>query len=168
MIFGLCGSLRADSSNGRLLAMVAGLVPGGTFDHFESLASLPAFDPALDYTPPAVVADLRARVKAADAILIASPEYAHGIPGSLKNALDWMVGSGELIDKPVGIIVASSTDGAFARENLAEVLRTMSAKVPDERVLGIAQIKVKLPLGGPPDPAMIEQIKGLLTAFGSI
>src|SRR5437773_1287705 len=102
----LCGSLRPDSTNGRLLRAVTALLPEHVrVDHYDALASLPAFDPGLDLEPGPAVEDLRGRVKAASAVLIATPEYAHGVPGSLKNALDWMVGSGELIDRPVAVIV---------------------------------------------------------------
>jgi chromate reductase, NAD(P)H dehydrogenase (quinone) len=60
--------------------------------------------------------------------LISTPEYAHGIPGALKNALDWLVGGNEFIDKPVTLLNASSR-GAFAQSFLIEILRTMSGRV---------------------------------------
>lgn len=97
-ILAISGSLRARSSNTELLraaALVAN--PSWTFDFYDGLGALPHFNPDLDFegaTPPAAVADLRARIAAADALLICSPEYAHGVAGSMKNALDWMVGAG--------------------------------------------------------------------------
>ena len=159
----LCGSLRADSSNGRLLRAAAALLPASIdVDHYDALASLPAFDPGLDDAPGHAVLDLRRRVQAASAVLIATPEYAHGVPGSLKNALDWMVGSGELIDKPVAVILASSTDGAFAKQALVEVLRTMSARVPDELTLGVAGIRQKMGADGVVDEKLMLQLKTLM------
>jgi chromate reductase len=159
----LCGSLRADSSNGRLLrAAVKSLPESIQVDHYDGLAGLPAFDPGLDDGPGPAVLDLRRRVKAASAVLIASPEYAHGIPGSLKNALDWLVGSGELVDKPVAVVLASTSDGAFARQALVEVLRTLSARVPDELVLGVAGIRMKLGRDGVPENALREDLGALM------
>ena len=91
-------------------------------------------------TVPEAVARFRASLEACDAVLISSPEYAHGVPGVLKNALDWLVGSGELIDKPIALINASSR-ARHARESLAETLTTMSAHV-------IADASITLPLDG--------------------
>jgi chromate reductase len=169
-ILTLCGSLRAESSNGRLLRAAARLLSDGfQVDHYEGLASLPAFDPGQDTDAGPAVEDLRRRVKAASAVLIASPEYAHGIPGSLKNALDWLVGSGELVDKPVAVILASTSDGAFARQALVEVLRTMSAKVADELVMGVGGIRSKVKRDGEIEVALEDELriltKNLLRAF---
>lgn len=159
----LCGSLRADSNNGRLLRVAAALLPEGVgVDHYEGLAGLPAFDPALDLAPGPAVEDLRRRVKAAAGILIATPEYAHGMPGALKNALDWMVGSGELMAKPVAILVAGATDGEHTRRELVEVLRTMSAKVPPDLTLGIAGIRSRWGLDGSLDPLLTTWLKGMM------
>ena len=74
---------------------------------------------------------LRRSVAEADGLLVASPEYAHGIPGSFKNALDWLVGGPEFPDKPIAILHAT-TRGTHARAALAEVLRTMSGHLVDE------------------------------------
>ena len=81
---------------------------------YEGLASLPHFNPDDDEegtTPPPAVAALRALLGAADGILISTPEYAHGVPGSLKNALDWLVSDGALVDKPIALISASPVGG---------------------------------------------------------
>jgi len=96
---------------------------------YEQLESLPYFNPDLDRegdTPPASVADLRAQVGRADGIVICSPEYAHGVPGVLKNALDWLVSSLEFPGKPVALINVSPRS-THAQASLAETLRTMSA-----------------------------------------
>ncbi len=80
--------------------------------------------------PPAVMAG-RSALASADAVLISSPEYAHGVPGVLKNALDWVVGSGEFVGKPVGVLNAS-TASQYAHPQLLETLGVMSASlVPD-------------------------------------
>ena len=164
-LFTLSGSLRAESLNGRVLAQAAAQVSGGTHA-FQGLAGLPAFDPGLDLDPPPVVAEFRALVKSADAVLISTPEYAHGVPGALKNALDWMVGSGELMDKPVGVLLISATDGAFARDNLVEVLRTMSAKVPDGAVASIQGLRKDWPLGTEAPKHLVQTLQQVLGALG--
>jgi len=99
---------------------------------YEGLASLPQFNPDDDEegaTPPPAVAALRAQLASADGILISTPEYAHGLPGSLKNALDWLVSDGALVDKPVALLNASTTGGQYAQASLVETLRTMNWRV---------------------------------------
>jgi NAD(P)H-dependent FMN reductase len=135
-ILAISGSLRAVSSNTVLLRAAAALAPEGVeVTMYYGLAGLPHFNPDLDTTLddpglPAAVRALRRQVAAADAVLISSPEYAHGVPGSLKNALDWLVGGSEIPDKPVALLNASPRS-THARASLAETLRTMSAVVVD-------------------------------------
>src|SRR5689334_16807102 len=106
------GSLRAGSSNSTLLAAAARLAPAdAVVNMYGELSSLPAFSPDLEEDPSAVpdaVARWRNALAEADAVLFSSPEYAHGIPGAFKNALDWVVGSGELVGKPIGVFSASA------------------------------------------------------------
>ena len=128
-ILAISGSLRAGSSNTALLETIARAICAPTeMQLFEGLGSLPAFNPDLDETAPASVTSFRAMVAAADAIAISSPEYAHGVPGVLKNALDWLVGSGELYRKPVGLLHLSDR-GEYARASLREILATMGAEI---------------------------------------
>jgi NAD(P)H-dependent FMN reductase len=134
-LLAISGSLRAGSSNTALLHAARLLAPVGVdICPYDGVAGLPAFDPDLDRPGvplPRAVADLRARVSGADALLVSSPEYAHGIPGSLKNLLDWLVGDTAFAGKRVTIL-AASTRSVLAQAQLAEVLRTMSARlVPD-------------------------------------
>jgi chromate reductase, NAD(P)H dehydrogenase (quinone) len=129
-IIAICGSLRAQSSNLALLRAATNL--GIDVQIYEGLASLPHFNPDDDVegaTPPPAVAELRTLLAEADGILISSPEYAHGVPGSLKNMLDWLVSDGALVDKPVALINASPVGGEFARDSLVETLRTMNWRV---------------------------------------
>lgn len=129
-IIAICGSLRAQSSNLALLGAATNL--GIDVQIYEGLGSLPHFNPDDDLegaTPPPAVAELRKLLAEADGILISSPEYAHGVPGSLKNALDWLVSDGALVDKPVALINASPVGGEFARDSLVETLRTMNWRV---------------------------------------
>jgi chromate reductase, NAD(P)H dehydrogenase (quinone) len=126
------GSLRMGSSNSTLLAAAARVAPGEVqVTPYTGLAALPAFSPDAEANVddvPAPVSDWRAALAAADAVLFSSPEYAHGIPGAFKNALDWVVGSGELVDKRVGVLSPSATS-QFAHPQIVEVLKTMSAVV---------------------------------------
>jgi NAD(P)H-dependent FMN reductase len=129
-IIAICGSLRAQSSNRALLRAATNL--GIDVQIYEGLGSLPHFNPDDDAdgaTPPPAVTELRKLLADADGILISSPEYAHGVPGSLKNALDWLVSDGALVDKPVALINASPVGGEFARDSLVETLRTMNWRV---------------------------------------
>lgn len=126
------GSLRAGSSNTALLEAIARVAPAGVaVASYDALAELPPFHPDVDQgagpLPPAVV-HWRGALAAADAVLLSSPEYAHGVPGVLKNALDWVVGSGELVGRPVGLLSASAAS-RFAHPQLAETLRVMSARL---------------------------------------
>jgi len=132
-VLAIPGSLRATSSNAALLRAAAGVAPGGTeVTIYDGLGGLPHFSPDLDAEPiPPPVAALRAQIGAVDALAISSPEYAHGMPGSLKNALDWLVSAFEPIGKPVLLISASPGGAAHAHAQLLEVLRTMSMQVID-------------------------------------
>jgi NAD(P)H-dependent FMN reductase len=141
-VLAISGSLRRRSSNTALVGAAARLAPG-TVDVsiYGELAELAPFNPDLDDDrPPDAVIRLRAQLQACDAVLISSPEYAHGVPGVLKNALDWVVGSGELVDKPIALINASRR-AIHAWTSLRETLTVMSARV-------IAAASITIPLDG--------------------
>ncbi|HEY6843536.1 MAG TPA: NADPH-dependent FMN reductase [Thermoanaerobaculia bacterium] len=130
-VVGISGSLRAGSSNAAVLHAAAKLAPPDmSIEVWEGLAGLPHFNPDLDEgEPPPPVRALRDLLRSADAVIISSPEYAHGMPGALKNALDWLVSDGTLVDKPVVVITIAPTFGEFAHAQLVEVLSTMSWNV---------------------------------------
>ncbi len=126
-ILAISGSLRRMSSNTELLRAAAKLAQAEVEITLETaLGELPHFNPDLEGNEPPAVLQFRARLKAADAIVISSPEYAHGVPGMLKDALDWTVGSGEFSGKPVALFNASPR-ASIAQESLAEIIRTMDA-----------------------------------------
>ena len=128
-ILALCGSLRRVSMNAALLRATARLAPAGIrLEIFEDIGALPLFNPDLEADLPAVVRTLHAAVADADALLIASPEYAHGITGVLKNALDWLVSFPPFVDKRVAIFNASPRS-LHADAGLRETLTTMSANL---------------------------------------
>jgi NAD(P)H-dependent FMN reductase len=171
-ILSISGSLRGRSSNTELLR-AAQLVadPSWTFDHYDGLASLPHFNPDLDFegaTPPESVRDLRARIAAADALLISSPEYAHGVPGSLKNALDWMVSDAAMIGKPIALLNASARS-TFAHPQLAETLRTMSTALVDDASIVVSLEGRRLDAAGiAADPALAARLRTALDAVAAV
>lgn len=131
-ILAISGSLRATSHNTALLRAAARLAPADMrVELYRDLGSLPAFNPDLEEDEPPAVASLRAKLIAADAVLIASPEYAHGVSGVLKNALDWMVSSEAIVYKPVALLNASSR-AIHAQAALKETLTVMSARVIED------------------------------------
>jgi chromate reductase, NAD(P)H dehydrogenase (quinone) len=131
-LLALSGSLRAASSHTALLEAARRLAPTGVeIDLWLGLANLPHFNPDLDEDDearlPAAVRELRRLVGSADGLLLSTPEYAHGLPGSFKNALDWLVGSTEFPGKIVAVI-SPSARSVHAPEQLREILSTMSAR----------------------------------------
>jgi len=128
-LLAISGSLRSTSSNSVLLHAAARLAPDNVEVRFyERMGELPHFNPELEI--PDVVRELKREVAEADGVLFCTPEYVHGLPGSLKNLLDWLVSDGELWAKPVAILSARKTE--FAEPQLREVLRTLMAKVCEE------------------------------------
>jgi chromate reductase, NAD(P)H dehydrogenase (quinone) len=129
-IFAISGSLRAASSNLAALKAASLLAPPGIeIALYAGLGELPHFNPDLDTdTPPHTVAALRRDIGLSDGLLICSPEYAHGIAGTMKNALDWLVSSFEFPGKPVAIL-NTSPRANHADAHLREILTTMSARL---------------------------------------
>jgi chromate reductase, NAD(P)H dehydrogenase (quinone) len=132
-ILAISGSLRAASLSTAALTAASMLSPPETeFVFYTGLAALPAFNPDLDTSePPPAVQNLRHEIGTADGLLISSPEYARGLPGSLKNALDWLVSSSEFPEKPVALI-STSPRSVEAKAQLRLILTTMSAHLIDE------------------------------------
>ena len=149
-ILAISGSLRAASLSTAVLTAASMVAPPETeIVFYTGLADLPAFNPDLDTgEPPSAVRTLRHEIAIADGLLISSPEYARGIPGSLKNALDWLVSSSEFPEKPVAVI-HTSPRSVDVHAQLRLVLTTMSARLIDE-----ASITVPL-LGKTLDPNQI-------------
>ena len=127
----LCGSLRRVSSNTAALEAMRQLAPPTLeLELYRGLGTLPLFNPDDEAaTVPASVLALREAVGRADALLIACPEYAHGVPGAFKNLLDWLVGSVEFPGKPVLLLNTAARGSYHAQEALAETLVTMSAQL---------------------------------------
>lgn len=135
----ISGSTRAGSTNTAALRTVAGLaLTGMRADLYGGLRDLPAFVPGDDPDDYPAVVDLRAELATADAVLICTPEYAGTLPGSLKNLLDWTVGSADLYEKPVAwLSVAQPGRGEGALDTLSTVLGYVGADVVDRACLRV-------------------------------
>ena len=127
----LSGSLRRVSSNAAALEAARQLAPPALeLELYRGLGTLPLFNPDDEMAAvPMSVSALREAVGRADALLIACPEYAHGVPGAFKNLLDWLVGSLEFPGKPVLLLNTAARGSYHAQEALAEILATMSAQL---------------------------------------
>lgn len=149
-LLAICGSLRAVSTNLILLKAAEMLAPPDVvLTRFDGLGALPHFNPDLDVDPPPpAVAAFREAVRQADGLIVSTPEYARGVPGALKNALDWLVSSDVFPDKPVALFNASDRSVAM-QASLRLTLETMSARMVD-----VATITVPL-LGQQTDAATV-------------
>jgi chromate reductase, NAD(P)H dehydrogenase (quinone) len=129
-ILAISGSLRATSSNlAGLQAAKILAAPAIDITLYSGLANLPHFNPDLDCEPfPHEVISLRQQIQSSDGMIISIPEYAHGVPGSFKNALDWLVSSIEFPGKPVALI-NTNPRATIALNSLREILVTMSAQI---------------------------------------
>jgi chromate reductase, NAD(P)H dehydrogenase (quinone) len=147
-ILAISGSLRSSSSNTTILQAMRDLVPAELkLSIYEGIGELPHFNPELDGDrAPAPVQAWRDRLAEADAVIFCTPEYAHGVPGVLKNALDWIVSSGEFMHKPIAIISASPAPdgGAKANASLVQTLTVMMADLAVGSTLCIPAVSAKL------------------------
>jgi NAD(P)H-dependent FMN reductase len=148
-ILAISGSLRSGSSNHNILKYLESLASDKVhYNIYNELALIPPFDPGLDTdTSPDAVTKLRQLLAEADAITICTPEYAFGVPGQLKNMLDWLVSSSSLVDKPLALITASSS-GQYAHASLLLTLGALSAKLIDGANLLIPFIRSKMAQDG--------------------
>ncbi|MES2375805.1 MAG: NADPH-dependent FMN reductase [Bacteroidota bacterium] len=165
-ILAISGSLRQGSSNHAILTYLGSIVPADIeYTIYNDLALIPAFDPGLDTdTPPTSVVALRQLLTDADGLIICTPEYAFGVPGSLKNMLDWLVSSSTLVDKPVALITAS-LGGEHAHASLLLTLGALSARLSDDTSLLIQFVRSKVGADGTINADTVERLKSLLGAF---
>lgn len=174
-LLAISGSLRAGSSNGRLLEAAQRLAPAGVIvTLYDGVAELPQFNPDLDgEAPPAAVADLRRRVGESDGLVISSPEYAHGVPGSLKNLLDWLVPATEFGEMPVALLNASPSS-EYAEAHLRDTLAVMQARIVEPASISVslrgaptgAEAIAAHPEHGPRIAAAMAAFAGAIEAFG--
>jgi chromate reductase len=139
-VLGISGSLRRDSHNTELLRAAATLLPSGVeFELYDGLKDIPPYAEDDESEAPASVTNLRERIAAADAVLFATPEYNHSIPGALKNALDWVSRphqTNTLRGKPVAVIGASTGmfGAVWAQAELRKVAAALGARVIDREL----------------------------------
>jgi len=168
-LLAISGSLRSASSNTTVLHALQAIAPAGVIvSLYDGLGDLPYFNPDLDGetdTPPPSVGQLRTQIGQADGLLISSPEYAHGVPGVLKNALDWLVSSLEFPGKPVALINISPRS-TFVHASLSETLTTMSASLIADPAFTISLPGKGLDVAGMlADPQITQYLHAALDAF---
>jgi chromate reductase, NAD(P)H dehydrogenase (quinone) len=165
----MSGSLRAGSTNTAVLQTEAEVAPSGTMATvFDHLSDLPHFNPDLDTEPlPPAVADLRAAVRRADALLVSTPEYAGALPGSFKNALDWLVGGTEITNKPTAWINVSSspTQAAGAHASLRTILGYVNAHIVEAACTHPITRAAVEPNGNITDPALSARVAASIRAL---
>lgn len=169
-ILAICGSTRKTSSNLNLIHAIKELSKEEfNLSVFEGLADIPQFNPDLDNeTAPSTVARFRQQLKEADGVLICTPEYAMGVPGALKNAIDWTVSSGEFSRKPVALITASSL-GENGHESLMKTLRIIESNITDQTQLVISFVKTKVSRDNKiTDPTTLAQVNELIVSFDQL
>jgi chromate reductase, NAD(P)H dehydrogenase (quinone) len=165
----ISGSLRANSINTTLLRAAVRLAPAGVaISVFYGVAQLPLFNPDLEAAMPQPVHCLHAAVAASDGLIIASPEYAHGMSGVMKNTLDWLVSFPPFVGKPVAVI-NTSPRAHIADAALREVLTTMPV-----RLVGVASARIAL-LGAAMTedemvnhPAVVSAVADVLAALADL
>lgn len=165
-ILSISGSLRAVSSNKSLLQAAQILAPEGMqIEPYSDLDRLPHFNPDRENDDIPHVRSLYARVEQADGLLISCPEYARGIPGSFKNALDWLVGSTTFPGKPIALF-STSPRGVAVQDALRLVLETMSAHLVEEASITLPIPSKELDAHAiAADPALSVQLRNALVAF---
>jgi len=158
----VCGSIQPFSANRAAIDVAHSYMRSRRdveIDDYADLARIRPLNAALDDPGPVVTA-WRKRIGRSEAVMIAAPEYAGALAGTIKNALDWIVGSGELYAKPVAVMSAGTTGGPFARQMLIQTLTWQGAHVVAE--IGIAAPRTKSDAGGRlTDDATIAEIERL-------
>jgi chromate reductase, NAD(P)H dehydrogenase (quinone) len=164
-ILAISGSTRKTSTNYKLISAIADLTKDAfNISVYEGIERLPHFNPDDNDNAPQVVISFRHRVATADAVIICTPEYAHGVPGSLKNAIDWCISSNAFSEKPTALITAS-TDGTNAHQSLLETLRTIEAKNVEQHQLLIQFAGTKVGNGIITDDKTLKEIISLLQSL---
>lgn len=130
-LLAISGSLRSASANTAVLRAAAVLAPAGVTVTLTGLVgALPHFNPDLEADLPPTARAFRREVAQADGLILSVPEYAHGVPGSFKNALDWLVGGPEFLDKPVAFLNASAR-GTYALAAVKETVTVMTGRISE-------------------------------------
>jgi len=164
-LLALSGSLREASFNTSALKALS-LLASDTIEISRfPLDDLPLFNPDRESEEIPQISDLKSRLFAADGLIIASPEYAHGVSGVIKNALDWLVSGHEFVDKPI-MLINTSPLASHAQASLKEILTTMSGKLVEEAHATIPLLGSQLDVQGIAEHDEIrEALQSGLSAF---
>ncbi len=166
-IFGISGSNRKSSTNIQIMRHLATHFPPNTsFQIFEDIASLPHFNPDDDTeVVNETVEDFRNQIRIADGLVICTPEYVFSLPGSLKNAIEWLVSTTILSHKP-GALITASTSGEEAHKSLQLIMKTLELDVSEDRTLLIKAPKTKIDKdGGITDPTTSKALFNIAAAL---
>lgn len=172
-ILAVSGSLRSSSANTAILRALRQLAPDDMLIWiYDRLGNLPHFNPEIDGDDVlTLVRDWRTQLQSTDGVIFCTPEYAHGVPGVLKNALDWIVSSGEFVNKPTAAIAASPSidGGSIASASLIQTLKVMMAAITEETTLCIPAVTAKLSAQGKiTDPATERALRSLIYTLGRL
>ena len=163
-ILAISGSTKTISTNALYITAISRLL-GRAFEvtNFSSIVVIPHFNPDLDQkNPPQAVKELRSALKKADGIIISTPEYAMGLPGSLKNLLDWTVSTASFSGKPVLALVAS-TQGEKAYQSIIDILTVIEARVSPQ-LISFAKAKINNQ-GAITDKETLTALKSTIDSF---
>ena len=165
-VIAISGSTRENATSNDLIKSISDLYTEQfNITMYEGIASLPHFNPDDDNENVAQeVADFRMQIQQADGILICTPEYAHAVPGTLKNAIDWTVSSADFYQKPTALITAS-TDGSFGHKAMLEILKAIGADNAENLQLLISFIKTKVSKQGIIHAETLAAVKKLMDDF---
>lgn len=169
-LLAISGSIRAHSANTSVLKSLQAFAPEDVYIHlYEGIDRFPHFNPDItDTVALKQVNEFRDQLRKADGVIICTPEYAFGLPGVLKNALDWLVSSGEFTDKPTATISASPlvTGADKAHAQLIQTLKVMGAKIPAGASLTIPAILKKIDdQGRVNDQSTIDDLSDLINTL---
>jgi len=167
-ILAISGSLRVNSYNSVIIKTIKDM--DKTVEIYKDLENLPFYNPDIDIhtltkdDSPIVVQKFRKSISSSNAIIISTPEYAFEIPGVLKNALDWLVSSGELDNKPIAIISASTSamGGDKANDVLKNLVGVLTGNKKQELTLTVSRVNKKIENGKIIDEKLIEELDTLL------
>lgn len=165
-ILAISGSLRQNSSNTALLRATIALAPQEVeIKLYEGLGNLPHFNPDLEPSEPSSVTDLRSHIRWSDGLLISTPEYAHGVPGVLKNALDWLVSGSEFMGKPIALLNASPR-ATHAQASLTEIVTVMTGRIVPEASIAVSLLSRNLDANGIiADPKISATLRAAISTF---
>ena len=166
-VVAISGSTRRNSINHSLIRAIRELSAESlAITAFEGIADLPQFNPDHDGDHVArEVSEFRQQLNGAEGVIICTPEYAHGVPGALKNAIDWTVSSSSFPRKPTMLITAS-TGGHYGHKALMETLKAIEAGNIDNLHLVIPLVKTKVGMDGRiTDQQTLTDVKGLIADF---